>query len=210
MTRKTSRTAVGGHPDIRRPDSALVRIHEWAAEGKQEQSAKAAELFETWDGEPWPDALLSRSLFVDAGHGALLGYEQWADADAVPDDAEARTFYRRLSVITDGEKRVPGVIAFAEIDVDGTETAQVMLDTVTQALAADPEPHHPWGISANFHVSTDGRRVVNLSEWTSQEHHQEGFADTTRSSRPAWLRLRSLPGVRPIGVRRFRLHTHAL
>ncbi|MGW7089032.1 hypothetical protein ACWGH2_36810 [Streptomyces sp. NPDC054871] len=208
MTRKTSRMTAGDHPDIRRPDSALVRIHEWAAQGKEEQSAKAADLLETWGQEPWPYALLSRSLFVGTDHDALLSYEQWADKDAVPADARARTFYRRLSVIADDERRVPGVIAFAEIDVDDAVAAQDMLDAVTQALAADPEPY-PWGISANFHVSTDGRRVVNLSEWTSPEHHQEGFADTTRSSRPAWLQLRALSGVRPIGVRRFRLHTPA-
>ncbi|MBP2401100.1 hypothetical protein [Streptomyces syringium] len=113
MSRKTSRTAVGGHPGIRRPGCAAV-----------------------------PKSLCGQD------HGALLGYEQWADADAVPADARARTFYRRLSVITDGEQRVPRVIAFAEIDVDDAETAQVMLDTVTQALAADSKPYHPWGISA--------------------------------------------------------------
>lgn len=145
---------------------------------------------------------------MGAGHDALLSYEQWADRSPVPADREARTFHRRLSLVAEDEKRVPGIIAFAEIDVDDTDSAQGLLDIVTQALAADPEPDHPWGISANFHISTDSRRMVNLSEWTSEEDHQQGVTDTSRSSRPAWLRLKALPGGHPIGVRRFRLYTH--
>lgn len=52
MTRKTSPLTAGGHPDFRRPGSALVRIREWAAADTQEQSAKAAALVEEWDGAP--------------------------------------------------------------------------------------------------------------------------------------------------------------
>ncbi|WP_367048600.1 hypothetical protein [Streptomyces sp. Je 1-332] len=210
MTRKAATATADGHPDFTRPDAALVRIREWTVAGPEEQSAKAAALVEEWDGQPWPDELLSRSLFAGAGHDALLSYEQWDDESAVPADSKARSFHRRLSLIADNERRVPGIIAYAEIDVDDTDSAQGLLDAVTQALAADPERDHPWGISANFHISADGGRMVNLSEWTSEEHHQQGVTDTSRSHRPAWRRITTLPGVRPIGVRRFRLCSHQL
>lgn len=210
MTGKRAPATGGGHPDFTRPDAALVRIREWTVASAEKQSTKAAALVEEWEGQPWPDALLSRSLFAGAGHDALLSYEQWGNESAVPADSKARSFHRRMSLIADNERRAPGIIAFAEIDVDDTDSAQGLLDAVTQALSADPEPDHPWGISANFHVRADGRRVVNISEWTSEEHHQQGFTDTSRSHRPAWQRISTLPGVRPIGVRRFQLYIHQL
>ncbi|GAA1935358.1 hypothetical protein GCM10009837_71510 [Streptomyces durmitorensis] len=52
--------------------------------------------------------------------------------------------------------------------------------------------------------AADEKRVPGAIAFA--EHHEKGLADTSRTSRPAWLRLTALPGVRPIGVRRFRLY----
>ncbi|MDP1125051.1 hypothetical protein Q5O12_26370, partial [Klebsiella pneumoniae] len=67
-------------------------------------------------------------------------------------------------------------------------------------------------LAAHFHVSTDGRRVVNYAEWTDVQAHVDALAagsDGVGTPTPRWRRVREFPGVlSDDSVARYRLaHT---
>ena len=102
-----------------------------------------------------------------------------------------------------------GTILVSPWLVGTPERQRGWIDTVIGALSSETEPL-PGLVAAHFHVSTDGTRVLNDAEWTSEEAHQDaldrsGHGVVGRS--PEWRRVRSFPGVRRNDdVRRYRLH----
>ncbi|MGY2093394.1 hypothetical protein [Nocardia gipuzkoensis] len=197
------------YPDFRNPAAAVIRVRRWNTSGPDHQVSTADEVFASWEREPWPDGLLSRSTFLSTDGEAALTYEQWETGTAPP-DPDAIDFRRYRSLIADDERRVTGCIAIPMLDADNEESARNWLDAIFDAVADDPEPHHPWGIAANWHLAVNGTKLMNISEWTSEEHHIQGFADQSRTNRPGWRRIRAMPGVHGATMKRFLLHRSRL
>lgn len=62
------------------------------------------------------------------------------------------------------------------------ETQQQLLELL-HAATVDGASKHPGFVSANFHLSTDGLRIVNYAQWESVEAFESYRADPSR--RPA-------------------------
>ncbi|MGV9881935.1 antibiotic biosynthesis monooxygenase [Streptomyces sp. NPDC003006] len=109
----------------------------------------------------------------------------------------------------DREAREPGAIVIVRVDFDGPDAdrQRAWVDGVLEALDSDPAGDKGL-ISAHFHVSTDGTRVVNYAEWESEQAHIDALAaagDGVGSPTPQWRRVCDFPGVAPGGsVARYR------
>jgi len=176
-------------PDLSRPDAVLAVVRSGHAETS------------------WPEGLLSRSHFVSTDDDTRITYEQWATENVdVGPDAIA---YRLVRSEAD-PARIPGCIVFIDLETDGAETASAWIDSVFDALHGDEDPH-PGGISAYFHLSLDGKRVLNYAGWTDAEAHRKAVEDpgapgVARIETPEWHKVLNTPGVRPLGFKRYRLH----
>lgn len=64
--------------------------------------------------------------------------------------------------------------------------------------------HYPGFVSASFHASDDGRRVVNYAQWHSRGAWERTFSDSTEVNR-AVQEVITRCGATPLGVRSFRV-----
>jgi Antibiotic biosynthesis monooxygenase len=80
------------------------------------------------------------------------------------------------------------------------------VDTVFEALEPETVPD-PGGVSAHFHLSIDGTRVLNYAEWIDEEAHREAIENSHGGIGPGpkWQRVRSFPGLKSGGFKRYRV-----
>ncbi|UQU65112.1 antibiotic biosynthesis monooxygenase [Couchioplanes caeruleus] len=191
-------------PDPARDEARFVLSGEWQARDRE-----ASAVVDAWRAEPWPEGLLSYSIYRDADGGLVRDYSQWTDRPSNRDlpgivrhDQTEYQLYR-------GSRKpgTPGAVVVVRVDTDGADLSRTWVDAVFDALAHDR--HLPaGGIGAFFHVSTDGTRVLNYAEWESAEAHRRAVAATGRgiSNGPLWDKVQTMPGVRPRSVTRFHLY----
>ncbi|WP_151484096.1 antibiotic biosynthesis monooxygenase [Streptomyces albicerus] len=190
--------------------------------GDEENQRKAAETAVVGRSEgPWPEGLLSWSLFTSTDGQALMAYEQWT-GDAALDAALAapapygpgipgtepsepvRYRLHRSRVSEGGPHGAVGCVVTPVFDVDGPERQRHFVDELF-AMTEDVAPV-PGSIAAHFHLSADGTRVFNYAEWSDEQSHLDAFT----APDPKGVRQRvsgEIPGVRPCGYRRWHLHT---
>lgn len=200
-------------PDIRRPDAMSVFVSYWYVPDRESGLADLREVVEQWSGTQWPEELVSFACFLSTEDDTVLTYAQCADADAYRifqrslkgvARAEAVEYRLRHSVVLDAPIRDPGCMIIAMFDVDGPERQDRIIGSLADAVEQAPIEQHPGMISANFHASADGTRVLNYAEWVSDEAHIAFLDGATRATT---LRVsNSFPGVRPIGFKRFHLY----
>lgn len=86
---------------------------------------------------------------------------------------------------------VPGVVTVTvDLDEPDPERQRAWVDNAFDAAGtADPAPEAGL-LSARFHLSLDGARVLNLAEWTTAQAHRDaaGITDGFRK------RVRGFPG----------------
>jgi hypothetical protein len=220
-------------PDITRSDVGTVLVSEWKAGSPERQRAFEEAFLAAWEGMPWPQGLLSVNLFLSTDGEIVLNYAQWTGDEAylqfaqnhlqsrveqidraVPGIKRAETVNYRL--YRSGVRRdapVPGCVVIVSVEFDGPDERRQRLwvDTVFEALEAETEPH-PGGISGHFHISVDGDRVLNYAEWTSEEAHREAIERSGQGSIGSghrWRQVRSFPGIKSSGYKRYRL-AHSL
>ncbi len=207
-------------PEITRADvnTVVITVRHTSDAGRQTTAAEAAAVGR--GEEPWPDGLLSWSLFTSTDRLALMAYEQWGDDDALDTalaspvpylpgipgtEPSAPVRYRLDRSYVSATERVPmGCVVTPVFDVDGPERQRHFIDEVF-AMTKDVAPM-PGSIAAYFHTSTDGTRVFNYAEWRDEQAH----LDMVTADDPRGIRrriTREIPGVRPCGYRRWHLHT---
>ena len=111
--------------------------------------------------------------------------------------------------------RSPGcrcmVIVEIRVRGAGPETGSGRGRTRSSRLWRDRErDQHPGGISAHFHLSTDGTRVLNYAEWETAQAHIDALTapgDGVGSATREWERVQTYPGLKRSVVTRY---THAL
>jgi hypothetical protein len=197
-------------PDPARADAGLVLSSERAVGGADLLVPAADAVIAAWDGVPWPAGLLTYSLFLDADGDRLLYYAQWTDAAAADrfEGSGEHISYRLYRGGRSTEGEVPGAIVAVRVDTDDDALARAWVDAVFAALAGtDGLP--AGGLGGFFHVSTDGRHVLNYAEWISAEAHRQALARSGGrgiASGPLWDKVQTMPGVRPQSVTRYHLH----
>ncbi|MFF9565805.1 antibiotic biosynthesis monooxygenase [Streptomyces sp. NPDC014685] len=216
-------------PDLARNDVGLVKASTWDVGTPERLGATVGAIRRAWAARDWPHpGLLSYTVHAGEDGKTLFHYSQWSDERAYQDffrhgrderNAEidaAVPGIRRLGLHTyepyrsgtrEGDEREPGCVVIVDVEFDGADPARQRdwVDTVFEALATDPALA-PGGISAHFHVSTDGTRVLNYAEWENAEAHVAALAasgDGVGSSTPQWERVQSYPGVSGGGVHRY-------
>jgi hypothetical protein len=194
-------------PDVLRPDVATVVV------GTRPTSAAAdAELAQRVRREQ-PAALRALTLFTSLDDTTTLVYAQWtSEAEHLSwwqthrpgptDPGERCTVYRSYLPDNPGSGRA-SMLATPRFSTDGPDTQRALADAVVTVLT-DLRPDGLLG--AHFHLSTDGRHVINYAEWANAETWRT-FADG-----PAADRMRAtfaiIPAVTPLnsptGVARYR------
>ncbi|ONI86736.1 hypothetical protein ALI22I_24290 [Saccharothrix sp. ALI-22-I] len=153
--------------------------------------------------DPRPDGLLDVRWLESLDDGGIVTYSQWSG----PAEVDGAVAYRRYrsGVMADPERPV-GCVVLVEAEFDRPDVAEEWIDLVFAALA-DEEVPHPGGISATFHVSEDGMRMLNYAEWTSAEAHEDALArgNGAVGLSAVWQRVQSFPGLKGGGVRRYRV-----
>ncbi len=228
MTRRTD-----VHPDLTRPEAGAPFFSTWRVGTPLRQRQTVEAIARTWEARPWPaDGLLGYHVYTGHDGSTLLHHSQWRGEQAY--ESFVRTHrqervdqidtavpgierlglgrYRRYrSARRDGDPRVPGCVVIVDIEFEGPdpERQRAWVDAVLAALEAEPEPHSG-GISAHFHLSTDGTRVLNYAEWESARAHAEALAapgDGVGSATELWHRVQNWPGLKGSTVSRY---DHAL
>ncbi|WP_406446477.1 antibiotic biosynthesis monooxygenase [Streptomyces sp. NBC_01613] len=228
MTRRTDT-----HPDLADPRIGAPFFSTWRVGTPLRQRQTVEAVAAAWERRPWPaDGLLGYHVYTAHDASTLLHYSQWTSEQSY--EAFVRTRrqervdeidtavpgierlglgrYRRYrSGVRDGETRVPGCIVLVDIEFEGPDPdrQRAWVDAVFEALESEPAPH-PGGISAHFHLSTDGTRVLNYAEWESALAHIEALSapgDGIGSSTAQWERVQTWPGLKSTTVSRY---DHAL
>jgi hypothetical protein len=152
------------------------------------------------------EGLVSVTAYEGVGHDGAFIYEQWTSEDAITDLDGAPVYRLYRGGRGEGE---PGVLVVVSVEFDRADERQQRewVDLVFAALDSEPTPA-PGGVSGFFHLSTDGRRMLNYAEWTSEEAHiaaleapgDNGGIGTT----DAWKAVRRHPGLKSSTVKRYR------
>ncbi|MER7847105.1 hypothetical protein ABTZ03_24500 [Kitasatospora sp. NPDC096077] len=220
-------------PALRHPEaeSALVGLLLFRGEESLRaaaQRAAAEAVVDHWRASGPARAALSLNCLVSTDNRALLSYEQWPSERAVRDylaDGEATAAAAGLPGVTDhfepvhyrlyrssswDTTRAPGCILIAAFELDeagpdgpgaGRAWADAVLDSLDAAHAAGDAPEGALG--AHFHISADGRHVLNYAEWTSEEAHAAFMVGAQR--RQALGRVGGMPTKTSPGNSRYRL-----
>lgn len=205
-------------PDPARTDAAIVSSGEWAVGALDRLPVVAAAITAAWQTMTWPAGLLSYAVYVDTDGDLIRDYAQWTDAAAADAFGPVRhdrlgierrdeTTYHRYRGGRSDAGRAPGAVVGVRVDTDSDTLSRAWVDAVFEALDRDrglPDG----GMGAFFHISTDGRRVLNYAEWASAAAHRQAMAANGRgiSSGPWWDKVQNMPGVRPQSVTRFHLY----
>ena len=204
-------------PAITRPDSDIVLISEWIVDTPERQRATAETAINAWEHD-WPEGLLSHSCFVGIEDTTVLHYSQWTseeaadegmhELDAVVDSERHEITPYRLyrSFVPDSSSRPRGCIVVISFETDGPEWQRKLVDWLVDRLP-DSEPH-PGMISNHFHISTDGTRMLNYTEWTDEEAHRDVVENDLRESDEVPQMIDAMTGVRGLGYKRFTFHRH--
>ncbi|MFD7898764.1 antibiotic biosynthesis monooxygenase family protein [Streptomyces sp. NPDC059743] len=209
---RTGRDTTRDMPDVRRGDAAGVFVSHWYVRDGAAGTAALQEVVARWSRSPRPPGALSLSTFVSTDDTTVLTYTQCDGPDAYRRYLETLTGvgvaaveYRVCRcVLLDTTSRVPGCVVVAMFDVDGPECQERIIGSIAQAVEETPVERHPGLLSANFHASEDGTRVLNYAEWTTEEAHLAFLAGATHVTTRRVTD--DTPGVRPVGFKRYRLH----
>lgn len=216
-------------PDITRPDAALVVVGEFEVGGPAEQQRLFDASRAAWDTLPWPATLLSITWLASLDGRRAMAYVQWRDdsefeafgrthrpvlaarlKEAVPAlEATPPVFYRLYRSGTRPDAPEPGCIVAVSVVFDGPDDARqrAWVDTVFDALAAEASPPSG-GIGAHFHVSLDGRRVLNYAEWVDEASHVAALERSGAGAvgvGPRWRDVQTFPGLSGSRVTRYRV-----
>ncbi|MFJ9589758.1 antibiotic biosynthesis monooxygenase [Streptomyces acidicola] len=224
----TRRTHV--HPELDNPGAGAPFFSTWKVGTPLRQRQTVEAIAATWERRPWPaEGLLGYYVYTGLDGSTLLHYSQWAEEQAYEAFVKTRRQerndeidtavpgierqwlgrYRRYRGLTREEAPVPGCVVIVDVEFEGPDPdrQRAWVDAVLGALDSEPNPH-PGGISAHFHLGTDGTRVLNYAEWETAQAHIDALAAPgdgigTPAAREQWERVQTWPGLRSSTVSRY-------
>lgn len=144
---------------------------------------------QVWEEATAPSGLIAGYVFSSEDGESILVYLQWASAEhlrmvAKTDsvsvdgwraepfssaDASIYRLYKSMENNLSGAKPEKVICAF--FDTHGPERQKYICDRLIELGAELPE--NPSALSSHFHVSLDGTRVINYTEWRDIASHDE-------------------------------------
>ncbi|MGI5151552.1 hypothetical protein ACQEVC_35205 [Plantactinospora sp. CA-294935] len=197
-------------PDVRRTDAPVAFVSTWYVPDAEAARRLLDSLGRRWAGTTWPAEIRSSSCFLDVRGDTVLAYTRCLDRSdrrtirSLHGASGAGPVEYRLGRSVVRDDTPPTCVVIATFDVDGPDRQEHIIDSIADSIEQAPPDRNRGLLAANFHVSTDGSRVLNYAEWTSDEAHEVFLAGSTRATT---LRIsNATPGVRPIGFKRYHLH----
>lgn len=214
-------------PDIARSDAGIIYISEWKMDTPMQQQAAADVNMVAWEKTQWPEGLLSHSCFISSSDNTLLHYSQWTGEEAyirffqtsrdsrvasidelVPgiERVAIEKYSLHHSIYTDPEQKASCIVV-VDLEFENPALSTQWIKAISDALASKPEP--PAGlIAAHFHISTDGKRVINYAEWKDEASHNEATGagngmDISKDTSAEWHRVLHFPGMHSKGFKRY-------
>ncbi|GGW85731.1 antibiotic biosynthesis monooxygenase [Streptomyces lomondensis] len=217
MSRRTEQ-----HPDLTDPRIGAPFFSTWRVGTPERQRQAVEAIARAWERRAWPTGdLLGYHVYAGHDGDTLMHYSQWRNEQAY--EAFVKTHRQErvdeIDTAVPGIERVglgryrryrsagrqgaaapvPGCVVVVDVHVEGpdAERQRAWVDAVFEAMASEPEPH-PGGISAHFHLSTDGTRVLNYAEWESAQAHIDALAapgNGVGSATKEWERVQNWPGL---------------
>ncbi len=216
-------------PVIARAGAGLVSVSEAKVGTVPWQHAFAEAFRSAWEGEEWPRGLISVTLFAGTAGDTVLTYEQWKHEESYRGFARELLPARREKVAPavpgvqpaphvayrlyrerhweDGPEPECLVVMRIELDASDVDRQARWVNTVFDALDGEPGLS-AGGLSGYFHLSIDGKHVLNYAEWTSEQAHREALeaaGQGTVGEGERWLAVRNFPRVVASAFRRYRL-----
>lgn len=218
----TTGTAVSSTlPDVTRPDTGAIFSSVWLLGSPERQRAAAEAIVSGWKDGPWSPGALSYSIFLGTDGDTIRHYSQWTSIEAfehyqrtvrdsrvsridetvpgiVRQDLRRYSLYR--SFVAKDADQVPGIVVFPTADAETSEELRRFIDAMLDGSGIEDDAT-PGLLSAHFHVSTDGTRMLNYAEWTSEDAHEAALGGKTLGT-ASELASKNL---RNPGFKRFRL-----
>ncbi len=212
-------------PNITNPDAGLVLVSKWKVENSDYQKLAGNAAADVWEHMTWPKGLLSHNVYLGNDGQTILQYFQWTGEEEVDafmhknsskngntvslkglERIELTKYRYYRSLLSSNPVRRPDSIVIVGFETDGTERQEAFIDALFDVVKSRPNPHHPGSIASHFHLSTDGRRIMNYAEFTSEEAHEEMLQTQLRKDDDVPRLIRSMPGLKPLGFERFQLY----
>lgn len=214
-------------PAITRPDSGIALVSKWTVEDSRYQKAAGDAAAEVWDHLPWPGGLLSHSVYLGSDGTTIMQYSQWTNEEAIeafqqnhlPERAkkayetvpglervEAVRYRLYRSMISERPFRRPGCIILVSFETDSPELQKTFVNSLIKTVENRSVSHHHGSIASHFHLSTDGKRVLNYAEFTSERAHDEMLQSSLQKDDAVPRLISSIPGLKPLGFERFHLY----
>ncbi|MEH0424366.1 monooxygenase [Streptomyces sp. B21-083] len=214
--------APANFPVVDRPDSELVLVTPLYVGTADVQHTVADAVVAEWAATSRPEGLLTQTCYVSTEGENVWTYEQWTGLEAYRDSGR---MYRQPAALsglgrngTDIERCAP--IAFKRyrsnvfdtvgtptrivapmFDVDGRGAQRTIIDRLLDGPLTEATPGL---LSAHFHYSLDGSRVLNYAEFTEDQPHLDFLASPIAQATTKLTE--DTPGVRGIGGKRYLLH----
>ncbi|WP_433335633.1 hypothetical protein [Spirillospora sp. CA-294931] len=214
------------YPDITRDDVGVVLINQWDVGTRERQLAGAEAIARGWSAGAPPRGSVSLNLYVSDDGTSLLAYKPWTSHDAYRAFAETERTpltgevapgvtreepveYRLYRTAFDGDggdgDGSPGSIVIVQFETADADAARTLVDTLIETYDGVDLP--PGGLGSHFHIATDGSRMLNYAEFVDAASHERLISgETGRNGRLPEL-LAGLDGIRPLGFKRYTLHT---
>ncbi|WP_020668157.1 hypothetical protein [Amycolatopsis nigrescens] len=211
-------------PEITRPDAGLVLSSEWTVPaGRQTDAMDAA--MTAWEHTPWPDGLLSYTVYAGTDGTTLLHYSQWTGEDAV-DKFSAVDPPERVRGILDAVPGIerhgvtryrlhrsggrhdpaepPGAIVVVGFETEDRAAATGLVDQLVDGrLDEAPDTPATTDLGVHFHVALDGHRILNYTQWPDEQAHQQVVDNLLQDNGAVMGLINSSAGVRPLGFKRY-------
>lgn len=195
------------------PAAGLVLVGEWSSPGPAAQRRAGDAALGAWRAGPWPDGLLAYECLLGEDERTVLHYSEWTDEaasrafagagttvwsravhDAAPDIVHRTVTpyrpYRRTTPLPDPPPAGCVVTVTVDLDAPDPERQRAWVDNAFDAAGTEDPAVDAGLLSARFHLSLDGTRVINIAEWTTARAHRRaaGVTDDFRD------RVRGFPG----------------
>lgn len=214
-------------PAITRPDSGIALVSKWTVENSRDQVAAGDAAAEVWDHLPWPENLLSHSVYLGTDDTTIMQYSQWTNEKAIEafqqnhlpqrakkaykavpglERVEAVKYSLYKSMTSERPFRRPGCIILVTFETETAEVQKTFVNTLIKTVENRSVSHHPGSIASHFHLSTDGKRVLNYAEFTSEHAHEEMLQSSLQKDDAVPRLISSIPGLMPHGFERFQLY----